>query len=282
LLPIFWKTLNQVEAVEILAHRVAWALVIALVLVAYRGDWSWLRRVFQSRRVLLTFTATSLLISINWLVYILAVNTGHIVETSLGYFMNPLVNVLLGVVFLKERLRIGQGVAISIALCGVLYLAIYYGSLPWIAVALASSFGCYGLLRKTASIDSLQGFTLETLLLFPLAIGFLIYQETVGRASFGHAGVGISALLAAAGLVTAVPMLLFAAGARRITLTTLGILQYIAPTIQLLLGVLVYGEPLTTERLIGFCLIWLALGVYTAEGLMLPRRVKEAKVTRSV
>ncbi|MFN8569238.1 MAG: EamA family transporter RarD [Kouleothrix sp.] len=267
-LPVFWRALHDLPALEILSHRVVWGLVVALVLVSYRLRWGWLGPVLRSRRTLLTFTASALLLSFNWFVYIWAVNAGYIVETSLGYFINPLVNVLLGVLFLGERLRIGQAAAIVIALAGVLDLTMQYGALPWIALLLAGSFGGYGLLRKTAVLGSLEGFTLETIVLFLPALAYLLYHEWLGRATFGHAGVGTSLLLACAGIVTAVPLLLFASGARRITLTTLGILQYIAPTIQFLLGVLVYHEALSLGRLIGFCIIWLALVIYTTESLL--------------
>jgi chloramphenicol-sensitive protein RarD len=264
-LPIFWRLLRPVPALEILAHRVAWALVVAVVLVTYRGEWRWLGAATRSRRTLLLFMASATLLSLNWFVYIWAVNAGYIVETSLGYFINPLVNVLLGMLFLKERLRIGQAVAVVIALGGVVYLAVLYGSLPWIALALAFSFGGYGLLRKIAALESLEGFTFETLLLFLPALGYLLYREWQGVAAFGHVGVGTSLLLALAGVATAVPLLLFAAGARRISMTTLGILQYIAPTLQFTIGVLIFGETLTPQRLSGFGLIWLALAIYTVE-----------------
>lgn len=266
-LPIYWKALHSLPALEILAHRVAWGALVAIVLVTYRLRWDWLGAVLGNRRTLLTFVASALLLSFNWFVYIWAVNAGYVIETSLGYFINPLINVLLGVLFLRERLRGGQALAIAIAAGGVLYLTFQYGALPWIALALASSFGLYGLLRKTASIGSLEGFTLETLLLFVPAVGYLIFREAQGGAAFGHAGAGTELLLVGAGVMTAIPLLLFGAGARRLTLTSLGILQYIAPTLQFLLGVLVYGESLTPQRLIGFVLIWLALAVYTAEGI---------------
>jgi chloramphenicol-sensitive protein RarD len=268
LLPIFWKALQDVPALEILAHRMVWALVVVLLLLTYQGHWRWLGTVFQHGHILLTFMTTALLLALNWFIYIWAVNAEYIVEASLGYFINPLVNVLLGVLFLKERLRFWQGVAIVVALCGVLYLTFNYGALPWIALTLAGSFAFYGLLRKTASLNSLEGLTLETLLLFLPALAYLLYLERVDHAAFGHAGATTTILLAFAGGATALPLLLFAAGARRITLTSLGILQYIAPTLQFLLGVLVYDEPLSLTRLIGFCLIWLALLLYTMEGIL--------------
>ncbi len=268
LLPLYWKTLQHVPALEILAHRMAWSLAVVVLLSAARQQLQPIGDALRNRRVVRLFLITALLLSINWFLYIWAVNSGHIVETSLGYFINPLVNVLLGVVFLRERLRPWQGVAIAIALGGVTYLTANYGVLPWIALTLAGTFGLYGLLRKTAPLESLPGLTLETLLLFPSALAYLLYLEWIGRAAFGHAGATTTLLLIGAGGATALPLLLFAAGARRITLVSLGILQYIAPTTQFLIGVFVYDEPLTQARLIGFSLIWLALAIYTVDGAL--------------
>lgn len=276
LLPIYWKALANVPAFEILAHRIVWALGVALVLVAWRRDWAWLRGVRSNRTTLLTFVATATLITINWGVYIWAVNAGHIVETSLGYFINPLVNVLLGVLFLRERLRLWQGVAVGIALGGVLFLTFLYGSVPWIALVLATSFGFYGLLRKTATLNSLEGFTLETLLLFIPALGYLVYTAWGGAGAFGHSAPTTTLLLIGAGVMTAVPLLWFATSARQISLVTLGILQYIAPTMQFLLGVLVYREALPPERLIGFGMIWLALLIYSGESMLRTVRLGRA------
>ena len=197
-------------------------------------------------------------------------NSGHIVETSLGYFINPLVNVLLGTLFLGERMRPAQAAAILLAAAGVLYLTVSYGALPWIALVLAGSFGLYGLLRKTAPIGSQPGLALETALLAPLAVGYLLFLEWQGAGAFGH-DLRTSVLLIIGGPITALPLLLFAAGARQISMTTLGLLQYFAPTIQFLIGVLVFHEPLTTERLIGFAIIWLALFLYSGEGLLRAR-----------
>lgn len=281
LLPIYWKSLQGVPALEILAHRMTWSLAVVLLLLAFQRHWSWIRRALSSPRILGTFLASATLLSVNWGVYIWAVNAGHVVETSLGYFINPLVNVLLGVLFLGERLRPWQGAAIALAVGGVLYLTFSYGALPWIALTLAGSFGLYGLLRKTAALTSLEGLTLETALLFLPALGFLLFLEGSGQAAFGHASPGTSLLLAGAGVATAIPLLLFATGARLITLTTLGFLQYMAPTIQFMLGVFLYREPLSTERLIGFCLIWLALIVYSIEGMRQGRRARLARAAAS-
>jgi chloramphenicol-sensitive protein RarD len=273
LLPLFWRLLQDVLPGEILAHRIVWACVLTVGLVLAHKQWAVLWRALRQPKVLGTFAVTALLLSVNWFVYIWAVNNGHVVETSLGYFINPLVSVVLGMLFLNERLRIGQGLAVGLAFLGVLYLTIVYGSPPWISLILAFSFGVYGLLRKTGSLESLVGLTLETLLIAPVALAFLLYQEFTIGGAFGHAGFATSLLLAASGIVTAVPLLLFAAGARRLTLTAVGLTQYIAPTIQFLLGITLFGEPLTPQRLIGFVLIWLALAVYSFEGLVRGRRV---------
>lgn len=282
LLPIFWKALQHVPALEILAGRVVWALVVAIVIGALRGNWAWLRTALASGRTVLIFLGSALLLSVNWGIYIWAVNSGHIVETSLGYFINPLVNVFLGVVFLRERLRSGQAAAIILALAGVLYLTVSYGAPPWIALALAGTFGGYGLLRKTAPLNSLEGFTLETMAMALPALAYLGFVEaTVGGAMF-HSDLATTLLLASSGVVTAVPLLLFAAGARRVTMTTLGLLQYLAPSIQLFLGVAVYGEALSPNRLVGFALVWAALAVYTLEGVLVGGRMARAAQAAAV
>lgn len=279
LLPLFWKALQHVPALEILAHRMVWSLLIVLLLLGYQGHWRWFARVFRQPHIVLTFLASALLLSLNWFIYIWAVNAGYVVDASLGYFINPLVSVLLGVLFLKERLRLWQGIAILIAACGVIYLTVSYRAVPWIALTLAGSFGLYGLLRKTASLNSLEGLSLETLLLFVPALMYLVVRETAGRGAFAHAGLPTTVLLVVSGVATAVPLLLFAAGARRISLTSLGILQYIAPTLQFSLGILVYHEALNVSRLIGFGLIWLALLLYTMESFAQSR--SSSRLTRA-
>lgn len=268
LLPVYWKALEAVPALEILVHRVVWSLVVTLILLTVRREWDWLRRI-QARPALLgRFVLTALLLGINWFTYIWANNNGHIVEASLGYFMNPLVNVLLGLLFLRERLRPGQWLAIAIAFAGVSYLTLNVGGLLWIAISLALTFGSYGLLRKTASLGALEGLSLEMSILFLPALLYLGSLEQAGTAAFGHAGLATTLLLAGAGIVTALPLIWFAYGAQRVTMTSLGILQYIAPTLQFLLGVFLYREPFSTARLIGFAVIWAALAVYTAEGYL--------------
>lgn len=282
LLPIYWKALHSVPAAEILSHRMVWSLVFVLLLLAARRQWGWIRPTLSNPRTLITFFVSAVVLGVNWFIYIWAVNAGHVVETSLGYFINPLISVLLGVLFLKERLRRGQSVAIGLALLGVLYLTLTYGSLPWIALTLACSFALYGLLRKTASLGSLEGLALETAVLFLPAFAYLLYLEGSGTAAFAHSPLSITLLLALGGVATALPLLLFAAAARQITLTAIGILQYIAPTMQFLLGVFLYGEPFNQTRLVGFGLIWLALLVYSAEGIYEGRRRRQLLANAAV
>lgn len=273
-LPLYWKALQAVPPVQILAHRMSWSVLVVVMLLAAQGGWRWLREALTNRKTLLTFTVTGGMLALNWFLYIWAVNTDRVVEASLGYFINPLVNVLLGGLFLGETLRSGQRLAIAVAASGVAYLAFGYGQPPWIGLVLAGSFGLYGLLRKTATLGSLQGFALETFLFFPFAAGYLVWAEMKGVGAFGHLGMGLDLLMMFAGVVTAAPLLLFASGARRLSLSTLGILQYIAPSLQFAIGVFVYSEPLSRDRMIAFGLIWAALAIYSVENLLHVRGAK--------
>jgi len=277
-LPVYWKAIEHVPAQEILGHRVVWSLAVALGVLALRRQWGWLREVSRRPAILLPFVGTAVLLTVNWLIYIWANNTGHIVETSLGYFINPLVNVLLGVLLLSERMRAWQWAAVGLASVGVAYLTFSYGRLPWIALILASTFGLYGLIRKTAALESTQGLAVEMALMFLPALGYLAYLGTRRAGSFGRAGVGVptTALLGLAGIVTAIPLILFAYGARRVPLTRLGVLQYAAPTLQFLVGVILYDEGFPKARLIGFGIIWAALLVYSIEGTIHQHRVVAA------
>ncbi|MEM7531496.1 MAG: EamA family transporter RarD [Chloroflexota bacterium] len=276
LLPVYWKFIAHVPALEILAHRVIWSLFFLIILLLITRDWGWLAQIRHNRRLLLAFCASSTVLSINWLTYIWAVNAGYVVETSLGYFINPLVSVFLGVVFLHEQIRWGQWVAVGVATIGVLYLTIGYGALPWIGLSLAFSFGIYGLIRKTAPLSSQQGLAFETTLMIPFALIYLAWLEMQGVGAFGQMDLNTNLILMGAGIVTAVPLLTFAAAARRIPLSMVGLFQYIAPSIQFLLGIYVYHEPFTQTRLIGFSIIWLALCIYAVEGTIL-RTTKTAK-----
>lgn len=267
-LPVYWKSLQIVPAFEILCHRVIWSFVFALLLLIWKRRWGWLRQVWESPATRITFLSSACLLALNWFVYIWAVNGGHVVDASLGYFINPLISVLLGMVFLRERLRPWQWVAIGLAFGGVIFITLGYGAFPWIALTLAFTFGLYGLLRKTAPLASLEGLSLEVGLLSLPALAYLLYLEAGGTASLGRAGGVVSVLLVFSGVATAFPLLLFAYAAKQITLSTVGILQYIAPTLQFLLGVLVYGEAFTGTRLVGFGAVWAALLIYFLEGVI--------------
>lgn len=275
-LPIYWKALSHIPGLETTSHRVVWSALVAAILLTWQRNWQWLGRVIKQPRVLLTFFATAILIQINWSVYIYAVNQNRIVESSLGYFINPLVNVLLGVFFFRERPRTWQWIAIAIATAGVTYLTFDYGHLPWIALGLAFSFAFYGLLKKVASLPALEGLFLETFFLaIPLSIYLLMLNQS-GQGTFGHTTWQINLLLIFAGVVTAVPLLLFSAGAKLVPLTLLGILQYTAPTIQFILGIVVYNEPFSQSQLIGFSFIWVALIIFTLESTAERRRLQLA------
>ena len=273
--PLYFKLLTSVPPLEILMHRMLWSLLFLGVLLASRRQWRWLGPVLRQPRVLGGFTASALLLAINWYLYIWSIDHGRIVDASLGYFITPLINVLLGFVLLRERLRRMQWASICLASLGVLWLAVQGGHPPWIGLALAATFGTYGLLRKTARLGPLEGLSLETLLLCPLSIGYLAWLAYSGQNSFATASTGTRWLLAAAGPITAVPLLLFAAGARRIPLATLGLLQYIGPTITLALGVFLFGEHFGAARLIGFAIIWGALVLYSIDGLRQAWRARQ-------
>ncbi len=273
LFPLYFVQLAAVPAAEVVAHRVLWSLVFLLALLGVRRQWAWLGPVLRQPRVLLAFAASALLLAANWGVYIWAVTHGHVLDASLGYFITPLVNVLLGTTVLKERPRRAQWAALSLAALGVVWLTVHGGQLPWIALVLAASFGTYGLLRKIAVLGALEVLTLETLVLAPLAFVALGWWWVQGSASFPAQDWATDLLLVGVGPVTAIPLLLFAAGARRITMTTLGLLQYLGPAIQFGLGVWLFHEPFTAPRMIGFALIWAALLVYSVDGWRVARRL---------
>ncbi len=273
-LPIYWKLLQDVPALEILGHRMIWSFAFVALVVTARKSWSGFRPMVKKPKHALIYLATGILLSVNWLVYVWAINSGHIVETSLGYFINPLVNVMLGVVILRERLRLWQWIPVGLAALGVLYLTVSYGALPWIALTLAFSFGVYGLIKKTAPLGSTHGFMLETGFIFFPAFGLILYLEFVGSGAFGHRAASTTLLLALAGVATGLPLLWFGEAARRIHLSTLGLLQYIAPTMQFLIGVILYGEDFSRDRVIGFSIIWVALLIYSIEGAVARRKDK--------
>jgi chloramphenicol-sensitive protein RarD len=264
LFPLYWKPLESIEPLQIICHRVLWSALFLLLVLSVRRHWSWLAAFRAAPGKLGIFCLSSTMLTANWLMYIWAVNAGHIVESSLGYFINPLVNVLLGRLFLGEQLGKMQKVAVLLAACGVMWMTLQLGAFPWISLGLALSFGVYGLLRKQAPLPSLEGLTLETLLMAPLALIVLAVFEFRGTGCFGHIGWKLDTMLMGAGVITTVPLLLFAHGARRLKLATIGLIQYISPTLQLLLGVLLYHEAFDSARAVGFALIWAGLLVYTA------------------
>ncbi|MEJ5241537.1 MAG: EamA family transporter RarD [Anaerolineales bacterium] len=265
--PIYWKALHQVSAVELIGHRILWSFLTLLGVLTVSGQvrtfWSYL----SQPRIRRYYLIAALLIGVNWLVYVWGVNSDQIVETSLGYFINPLLSVLLGVLILRERLRPFQWFPVGLAAVGVIYLTLIYGRVPWIALILAFTFALYGLVKKLAPLNSLHGLSLETAILFLPALAYLLYQEFKGSAAFLHTPPNITLLLLGTGLVTTVPLLMFASAAQRIPLSAVGLMQYIAPTLQFLIGVFVYHEPFDRSRLIGFALVWIALALFATESL---------------
>jgi chloramphenicol-sensitive protein RarD len=276
--PVYFKAVQGVPPFEVLAHRVLWSLVFVALLLAAMRNGRWLLKLREAG-VRRTFIASALLVSVNWVIYIWAVQAERVVDASLGYFINPLVNVLIGALFLHERLRPTQWAAVLLAAAGVAWLTWQAGAPPWIGLALALTFASYGLLRKTAPLGALEGLAIETALLTPLALAWLLWLGWTGASVFvagidgtGGASPWQSLLLVLAGPITAIPLLLFAAGARRIPFTTLGLLQYVGPTLQLLLGVYLYREPFEAAKLAGYAAIWLALAVFSADSVWLAWR----------
>jgi chloramphenicol-sensitive protein RarD len=270
--PIYFKLVAAVPAPEVLAHRIVWSMVFVGGLIAIRRRWSAVGAVLANRRLLATLALSATVVSLNWVVYIWAVGEGRILGASLGYYINPLVSVVLGVVVLGERLRVTQWAAVGLAVAAVGWQIVGFGAVPWVALTLAISFGFYGLIRKVALVDAFTGMFVETLVLSPLAFGYLVFVAVVGGGAFGRLGLQMDALLVLSGVITPLPLILFVAGAQRIRLSTVGLLQYIAPTGQFLLAVFLYDEPFTRDNLVTFALIWLALALYTVDTLRHERR----------
>lgn len=276
LVPLYWRQLESVNSVELIAHRHVWSLVLLLGIVAAQQGFGAIKVALSTPRSVALNLLGALLLTINWLVYVWGVNTGHVIETSLGYFLVPLVNVAAGRFVLHEHLRRAQVVAIVLAAIGVTLLIGQLGRPPWIALALAGSWGGYSLLRKKTPLPAATGLTVETLLLAPFAIGFLWWQHRNGEGALGRADLRTQLLVLSSGVITAIPLLLFAYGARRIRLSTLGLLQYLAPTVQLMLGVWVFHEAFSRSRMISFSFIWAALALYTADNLFAQRWARAA------
>jgi len=269
LFPLYFHPLRQVSSVQVIAHRVVWSCLFVLAWIGIRGETPALRATLADRSVVWRLAVSATLISVNWLTYVWGVTHGHVIETSLGYFIGPLVNVLLGVGLLSEKLSPAQWMAVALAAVGVGYLTVMTGNLPWIALTLAFTFATYGLIRKVVKVESLPGLATETLLLAPFAAAYLLWCESAGIGSLGHAAPAVDALLIASGPVTAIALFLFAYGTRLLPYSTVGVLQYITPTLQFICGVFVLHEPFERARAAGFTIIWAALLVYAAEGLRL-------------
>lgn len=282
LLPLYLKALAPASPFEILCHRIVWSVVATLGLLLVGKKAGSLLPLLRDKKVMLPVLLAALLVSGNWLVYIWAVNNDFIVESSLGYYINPLVNVLLGFIFLQERLRRGQWLAVFFAFSGVCYLTFFYGQFPWIALFLAISFAFYGLLKKISPLPSLEGLCLETSLLSIPALCFLVYLVTLGESDFVHQDTTGRLLLAGTGIITSLPLLLFGFAAHRMPLSTLGIVQYLAPTLQLCIGVFIYGEAFPGKKMVGFALVWCGLLIFATEGILMRLKQKRACVTTSV
>ena len=268
--PIYWKLLHHVSAIQLIGHRIIWSFLLLIVIILFTKHWTEFRATVNAK-VLRIYAIAAILIGVNWLVYVWAVNANFIIETSLGYFINPLISVLLGVIFFKERLRLSQWIPVILAALGVAYLTYVYGRLPYIALTLAFSFGLYGLVKKLSPLGSLYGLAIETGILFIPALGYLIFVEVNNTAAFLHTGLTSDLLMVGAGLVTTVPLLMFASAVRSIPLWIVGVLQYITPTLQFLIGIFIYKEPFSHNQLIGFGIVWAALIVFLIENYLANR-----------
>ncbi|MBF8187119.1 EamA family transporter RarD [Nonomuraea sp. K274] len=277
LFPLYWPLLKPAGAVEILAHRMVWSLLAVLAVLAVRRHWSWFRRLVRQPAKLALLTVAAVVVTVNWGVYIYAVNTGHVVESALGYFINPLVSVLFGVVLLRERLRPLQWAAVGFGALAVVVLALDYGRPPWIALTLAVSFGVYGLVKKRANVAATESLAVETLVLLLPALGYLLFLEGSGDGTFGDGGVWHAVLLVGAGVITALPLLCFGAAAIRVPLSTVGLLQYIAPVLQFAVGVLIAKETMPPSRWIGFSIVWLALAIFTYDSFRTARAAARSR-----
>lgn len=276
LFPLYLKPLQAVGTLEVIAHRVAWSCVFIFIVMLVRRELGQVRAVLTNPALLWRLCVSAGLITVNWVVYVFAVANGHVIETSLGYFINPLLNVLLGLVFLRERLNPAQWISVGLATVAVLYMSVISGNPPWISLTLAAAFGLYGFVRKVIPVEALPGLAVETFLLLPVAAGYLIWLELTGVGALGHSGGGIDALLLGSGPITAVPLFLFAYGARLIPYSTMGLIQYLAPSLQLVLGLAVFGESLEHSRAVGLALIWAGLAIYTIDGMWRTRRPRRS------
>ena len=272
LVPLYWRQLTEINTVELVAHRQVWSLTLLVGIVALQRGFTAVFKALNSPQAVAVNGLSALLLTANWLCYVWGVNSGYVIETSLGYFLVPLSNVAAGRFILHEHLRRAQIIAIALAAVGVGVMIVQHGHPPWIALAIVGTWGGYSLMRKRSPLPAVTGLTVETLLLIPFAIAFLLWQNHTGAGALGRVDLRTHLLVLSSGVITAVPLLLFAYGARRIRLSTLGLLQYVAPTVQLIIGIWVYHEPFTSARLLSFGFIWAALVLYTADNLWFQRR----------
>jgi len=275
LFPLYWKQLHDVPALQVIGHRIAWSFILLVVYIVITKQWKDFRSVAFAPRTIGIYSMAAVLLSLNWLVYVWGVNSGFIVETSLGYYINPLLSVLLGVIFLRERLRPLQWIPVGIAAIGVGYLTFVYGRLPWIALSLAFSFGFYGFVKKLSPLGSLYGLTLETGIVFPIALIYLMFVGFNGTGAFLQDGTTVDLFLIGAGVVTTIPLLMFASAAKQIPLTIIGLLQYVAPTMQFLIGIFIYKEPFDQSHLVGFGIVWVALIIFAVESYFSNRLIAQ-------
>jgi chloramphenicol-sensitive protein RarD len=276
LVPLYWRQLSSVNPIELIAHRHVWSLALLVILLGFQGGFRDVGTALRQPRTVARNLLSACFLTGNWLVYVWGVNTGHVIETSLGYFLVPLVNVAAGRFVLHEHLRRAQWIAIGLAGAGVALMIAQLGEPPWIALAIAATWGAYSLMRKQSALGAIAGLTLETLLLAPVAVGFLIWQHHLGRGALGQADLRTQLLVLSSGVITAIPLLLFGYGARRIRLSTLGLLQYLAPSVQLMLGIWVYHESFSRARALSFSFIWAALALYTADNVIAQRKAAAA------
>lgn len=267
LAPLYWPLVEPSSALETLAHRMVWSLFFLIIINVLLRNWKKIFQAMKVRRVMLLLLAAALAVTTNWGLYIWAVTNGHVIDSSLGYFINPLINVALGIFVFSERLKPIQWIAISVAATGVLWLSINAGSVPWIGLILGFSFSIYGMLKKLAGLDGVESLTIESIWVFPIALGYLIYLGATSQLVFGSAGVSHTFFAIMAGLFTALPLLAFGAAAVRIPYSSMGILQYLSPTIQFIIGYFVVGEAMTSERWIGYILVWIALAIFATDAL---------------
>lgn len=273
--PIYWKVLQNIPAFEIVMHRVIWSFLFLIIILVLQSRWNEFTAAVKNRHTLLVLLPTTILLGSNWFIYIWAVNNEHILQASLGYYINPLVNVLLGMIFLREKLRPLQAVSLVLAGVGVLYLTLHYGKFPWIALFLAFAFGCYGLIRKVVPVSSLVGLSVEMLFLSGPALIYIVFLDSTGTGALFHKSIKIDLFLMGAAFLTAFPLLLFTLGARRLNLSTVGFLQYLAPSCMFLVGVFLYDEPLSNAQILTFVMIWTALCIYSTDSAIYYRLIKK-------